>query len=173
MAKPTGKPTGRPPVTYCPIVGEQICERLATSSKGLRWILEDLISEGVQNVPPLHNIWKWLEREEGFREQYARARELQATVIHDEAQHEAETLRMGSVKKTTKKGDKTESTDIQSDSVQRSALIVQTMLKRAGQLNPKKYGDKVTHAGDSDSPVSIVIEHIGSAAPKEAKPQKK
>jgi hypothetical protein len=33
--------------------------------------------------------------------------------------------------------------------VQRSQLIVQTLLKRAGQLNPKKYGERLdlNHGG--------------------------
>jgi hypothetical protein len=37
-----------------------------------------------------------------------------------------------------------------SDNVERSKLIVQTMLKRAGQLDAKKYGEKLdlNHAGN-------------------------
>jgi len=30
------------------------------------------------------------------------------------------------------------------------------------KLAPKKYGDKITHQGDSEQPVEIVVKHIGS-----------
>ena len=31
----------------------------------------------------------------------------------------------------------------------------------AGKRNPKKYGDKITHAGDSDQPLEVVVRRIG------------
>jgi hypothetical protein len=29
------------------------------------------------------------------------------------------------------------------------------------KLAPKKYGDKITHAGDSDQPLEVVVRRIG------------
>ena len=48
------------------------------------------------------------------------------------------------------------------DNVQRSQLIVQTLSKVIGQLDPKVYGEKITHAGDAEQPLEVVIRRVGA-----------
>jgi hypothetical protein len=77
------------------------------------------------------------------------ARKRQATILHDEAQEEAMRPLLGEIEKTVIKPDGREIHTTRNDNVERSKLIVQTLLKRAGQLAPSKYGDKldVNHSG--------------------------
>jgi hypothetical protein len=44
------------------------------------------------------------------------------------------------------------------DNVQRSQLIVQTLLKRAGQLDHERYGDKVKVENSNDPLVDLLSE---------------
>ena len=110
-------------------------------------------------------IYRWREDNEDFRSNSARARDMQAELLHDRAQLAAQTPLVGEVVKevvypaTDDKPERIERTVTVSDNVARSTLIVQTTLKRAGQLAPKKYGDKITHQGDESAP--LVVRHIG------------
>lgn len=165
-----GKKIGRPSKPFNPEVGDQICQILATTTKGLEQALEE-VSESlpVEERVSLSTIYWWLEDNPSFSEQYARARERQGGILHDRAQREAETARPGGVKKKTTKpgvnGPQVTETVIAEDNVQRSRLIVDTMLKRAGQLNPKKYGDTTKLIGDADQPLKLQVEFVGAAKP--------
>jgi hypothetical protein len=125
---------GRPPIPYNPEVADAICEMIATTALGLEDVLTE-VRKTFPETPGLSTVYKWLNSEPAFANNSARARELQGigTVTRD----------------STKNGKETRT----SDNVERSKLIVQTLLKRAGQLAPKKYGDRLIHAGDAENPV--------------------
>lgn len=163
-----GKRLGRPAKPYDPRVGDRICQLLATTTIGLEDALEQAVAEVNKQLPAdgkvslgLTTIYWWLEDNPPFAEQYARARERQAGILHDRAQKEAETERTAILKRKGKRGGKDFEEVGVSDNVQRSRLIVDTMLKRAGQLNPKKYGDPGKNSGDNDAPVKIQVEIVG------------
>ena len=48
---------------------------------------------------------------------------------------------------------------VNGDSIQRSKLRIETRLKLLAKFNPKRYGDKVVHAGDEVNPVVIENNH--------------
>jgi hypothetical protein len=174
MAKLTGKPNGRPPIPYNPEIGDRICEILATTTLGLEAALEDVNETfATEELVGLTTIYKWLRANEEFSKQYASAREHQAQILHDRAQQEAENFRPAVLSKKGKRGDKDFEETATSDNYNRSRLIVDTMLKRAGQLNPKKYSEKLAVVGDADQPLKLVIEHIGQPQPKAAEKGKK
>lgn len=164
MAKPTGKPTGRPLVPYDPMIGDRICDLLSTTDMGLEQVLKKIEGE-FEKVPSLAMIWKWLDREETFRTGYTRARELQATVIFDRAAEVANNPWIGETKKIGERNGKRVVEVTKGDNVQRAQLAVQTALKRAGHLNPKKYSEKLSVAGDADAPIKIQVEFVGQAKP--------
>jgi hypothetical protein len=142
-------------------IGARINTVLSTTSLGLKDVLE-VIRHDFAKVPSIETVWMWLETDETFRQQYARARELQATIIHDAAQAEAENSRESKAGKIKRKnGVEVEATEVFSDNVLRSKLIVDTMLKRAAQLNPKKYSDKVSVVGDPDAPIVVNVKVMG------------
>lgn len=102
---------------------DQICSRIALG-ESLRAICRD------ENMPAIASVMRWLMSDEAlcltFREQYARAKEVQADSYEDMMLEEARN----------------------EEDVQRARLIVDTMKWSAAKLKPKKYGDKIQHDGE-------------------------
>lgn len=120
---------------------------------GLEYVLDSMRADPEwEGTPGLTTAYRWMASNPAFAETSARARELSADTYVDAALQEAHISRVGVI--TTVKQGKTDGTtgteERTSDNVERSKLIVQTLLKRAGQLNPKKYGDKLdlNHSGE-------------------------
>ncbi len=147
---------GRPPIPYIPEIGEEICERLVSSRMGLEWVLDSMRPE-FPATPSLSTVYKWMAANEEFAESSARARILSADTYVDAAIQEAHSSRVGTIETTRGTKDGTFNESKIADNVERSKLIVQTLLKRAGQLNPKKYGDKLQHAGVDDGPIQFTV----------------
>lgn len=146
------------PSDYTEEIAEKICERIATSELGLEQVLDEIrLTDGY--APSSTSVYRWLESNEGFREKSARARRMQAELLHDRAQIAAQTPLIGRVERDSSKDGMTVTT---SDNVERSKLIVQTLLKRAGQLDPKKYGDKLQTevTGKDGAPVEFTVRSI-------------
>lgn len=137
---------GRPSTPFDAELAEEICERIATSELGLEQIVADITKERGETTPCLRTIYRWLESNDEFSQQSARARRFQAQLLHDRAQLQAQTPLVGEIVKESAKDGRTVTI---ADNVERSKLIVQTTLKRAGQLDSKKYGDKLdlNHGG--------------------------
>lgn len=152
-------PAGRPALEYDPEVAEEICERIATSEDGLEQVIDELKLTFGDRVPSVRVVYRWLESSEEFRQKSARARTLQAQLLHDRAQVYARQPLIGVVRTEIRKGDSTEIQEKTCDNVERSKLLVQTTLRRAGQLDPKKYADKTP--GDSpDNPLHLKVEDV-------------
>jgi hypothetical protein len=139
---------------YDPVIAEMVWDRIAQNDVGLDEVLETLANQGV--VVPSRAVWYvWLRSTPEMQENSARAREMQADYIVSLAVKEAKTDRIGVKTISSAKG--TEITE--GDNVERSKLIVQTLLRRAGQLDPKKYGEKQIHSGpDGESPIVIKVD---------------
>lgn len=73
----TIKPTGRPS-SYTEETGKRICEYLIAGNP----ITPQKLQE--ENLPSVTTIFRWLMKHEGFRKDYAHAREMQAHVYADE-----------------------------------------------------------------------------------------
>ena len=152
---------GRPKTPYDPELAEELLDRWSTEIKGIDEILDDLrIERGIdKSTPSRRVIYRWLEEMPEFRERSARARRLRAEFLSDLRVKYALTPLIGEKTKLTPKGQETEI----GDNVQRSQLIVQTLSKVIGQLDPKVYGERITHQGDSDAPIELVVRRIGPA----------
>lgn len=151
----------RPSIPFDQRIADEICERLVESRMGLEHVLDTMRAEpDFEATPTLPTIYKWMISEKEFFEASARARLLSADTYADAAVNEAHTQRIGRIDgvKETKDGTFSESKVI--DNVQRSQLIVQTLMKRAGQLNPKKYGERTTLAGDPENPIDLVVHRV-------------
>lgn len=150
---------GRPEMEFDQELADAICERIATTELGLEQVLEERRVASLSSVSST-TIYKWLNLNQEFAEQSARARKMQAELLHDRAQIAAQTPLIGKVEKVS---DKDGTTVTISDNVARSQLIVQTMLKRAGQLDAKKYGESMKHTGaDGEGPVQFTITRAGA-----------
>jgi len=122
------KQTGRPSA-YTVLIGNEICNRLS-DGESLRKIC---LSE---NMPSKTSVFRWLENNKEFRDQYARAREIQADSLFDECLDIADEVRGDII--VDKDGN--ERTD--NEAIQRSKLRIDTRKWIAGKLRPKVYGDK-------------------------------
>lgn len=121
-------------------LAEEICELIATGHSLRNICLRD-------NIPHIATVMRWLADEKyvDFREQYTRARDMQADYYADEIVAiadeplEAERTKVkddGSVERTT------------GDAVERSKLMIESRKWIASKLKPKKYGDKIEHTVD-------------------------
>lgn len=132
------KATGRPS-KFSQAVADEICGRLATG-ESLRGICRD--NDG---LPEAATIFRWLASADlafaGFREQYARAREIQADALVDEILEIADD---GTNDYTTRKGSDDDDVQVVNhDHIQRSRLRVDTRKWFASKVLPKKYGERV------------------------------
>jgi hypothetical protein len=142
---------------YDPAICEKICERIATSELGLEQVLEEIrLTDGY--APATSTIYRWLETHPEFQELSARARKYQAQILHDRAQQVAQNPMIGIVERVEVVGEKIVTTRTTSDNVERSKLLVQTLLKRAGQLDARKYGEKSEISGPNGGPIPIKLD---------------
>jgi hypothetical protein len=136
---------GRPSI-YSEELALTICTRLSLG-ESLRKICQD------DDMPAQSQVYVWLNKKPEFAEQYTRAREEQAETHADEIVAIAD-----ETPKTKEVRDKDGNViDITLDSSyiawQRQRIDARKW--NASKQRPKKYGDRVTHAGDDESPVVL------------------
>src|SRR3954452_13992490 len=135
---------GRPSV-FSEAIAAEICERLA-SGESLRVICRD------DTMPGQTTVFRWLsEGRDGFREQYACAREAQADRFADEIIEIADDT----------SGDWIERDGVvvvDHEHIQRSKLRVDTRKWLMARMAPRKWGDKVVHSGDPENPMHRVTQ---------------
>src|ERR1043166_1924882 len=121
-------PGGRPS-DYSQEITNQICARLA-SGEPLTRICES------EEMPGLTTVYRWMAEHEDFRKEYARAREDQADTLADEI------LKIA---------------DEKDEDDQRQRLRVDARRWYAGQIRPKKYGEKMTQevSGPDGGPIAM------------------
>ena len=146
--KPSPRKTGRPTV-YTEELGDYICNELV-SGRSLRSICTD------EGAPPVGTVLRWLAQDLhiGFREQYAKARELQADALFDETLQIADTPVIGRKVKIDKEGDEEVTEE---DMIAHRRLQIDVRKWIAGKLRPKVYGEKTVLAGDDSAPLNIVV----------------
>ena len=124
-------------------------------------------------MPHPATICRWLEANESFREQYARARELQADILAAETLTIADATEEGVIVRIDKDGNElTERRDM----TEHRRLKIDARKWYASKLAPKKYGDRqqidqrlVDEQGRDREPLTVVF--VGSAQVARAVPQ--
>lgn len=116
--------TGRPS-DYSQEIADEICERLINGQS-----LNSICKR--DDMPGATTVYRWIDEKPAFRDKYARARSDQADTLADEILDIADD------------GD---------EDVQRSKLRVDARKWVASKLKPKKYGDRIAHAGDPEAPL--------------------
>jgi hypothetical protein len=125
-----------------------ICGIVSTSATGVLAALRLLADEGVAHLN-YNDIFQWQRDVPEFVRLLDEARQRQSDYLQDLAAHVAMTPMLGTVTKVVSKPDGTETTRIQSDNINRSRLIVDTIMRRSALLNPR-WRDKSD--GDKDGP---------------------
>lgn len=122
------------PSPYTRQLATRICELIATTPRGLGFILRTN-----PDLPRISTVLNWLAdpAKKDFLDSYLRAREAQADLIFDECLEIADESA-----KDAERGDNGKETQHATEQVARSKLRVDTRLRMAGKLAPKKYGEK-------------------------------
>lgn len=116
MSEKQKRPIGRPS-KFSQVLTEKICEQIA-HGKSLRAVCAE------DDMPPMKTIYRWLEANEEFRHQYARARDKQADYFAEEIIEIADNV------------------EAESASVAKAKLQIDARKWAASKIAPKKYGDK-------------------------------
>lgn len=128
-------------------VADLICERIA-DGLSLRSICAG------EGMPATSTVFKWLNENKPFSDQYARAREAQADALFDEILDIADTPVEGTKTKAGPNGTETTTGDM----IEHRRLQVEARKWMAGKLQPKKYSDKhqVELSGPNGGPMETV-----------------
>ena len=113
--------------------------------EALRTILKD------DDMPSSRTFFKWLDSNELYVKQYARACEIRAENLFDEI------IEIADDSSGDTKYDKDGNPYLDNEYVQRSRVKIDARKWVLGKLNPKKFSDKVTHEGNPDNPIKIDI----------------
>lgn len=143
--KPPKKKIGRPS-DYNDHIATIICVRLS-GGESLRSICRD------ENMPSQQTVYTWMYVHPEFLERYTRAREEQAETLADEivaiADEDPE------INPIRDKDGNVIDIKIDSGYVAYQKQRIEARKWTAAKLRPKKYGDRITHAGDETSPVVV------------------
>ena len=143
-----------PTIKWTDELEDAICSAIAVTPKGLEHVCEE------NDFPNARSVYRHLIDSEAFSQKYARAREMQLQMLADQLVPLADTDRI--CRKRTIRADGSEEVVIL-DQVERTKLQIETRKWLLGKLAPKKYGEKLQHAGaDGDGPVEVVVRHIAS-----------
>lgn len=143
------------PSDYTSEKAAEICALIA-EGHSLRQI------EAIEGMPNRRTILRWLDRHEEFRPQYARAREAQAEHFADEILEISDDGSNDWMRRTGK--DREEQWVANGEHIQRSRLRVDARKWLMSKMAPKKYGEKIQHAGaDGEGPVKMEIAWLRSS----------
>ncbi len=142
---------------YNEAIALEICERLV-EGESLRTICRD------NDMPNKSTVFRWLDSNPEFRDQYARAREFQADTMADEMQDIADDGSNDWMEKHDQEGNAI-GWQLNGEHVQRSKLRIDIRKWNASKLKPKKYGDKITNevtGADGKDLIPVVNLTIGT-----------
>jgi hypothetical protein len=127
---------------YTQEVADLICEKLCDGESLRAICLSD-------DMPSRSTVFKWLNDNQYFSDQYARAKEEQAEALADDIIAIAD--QYDTAKDT-----------LQPDLIQRAKLRIDSRKWVASKLKPKKYGDKVQSeiSGPDGGPIEHAVSKI-------------
>jgi hypothetical protein len=144
------KPTGRPS-TYNPDIARQMCEQL---SEGIP--LREICRQ--EGFPMWRTVYLWMAKDPDLNTAIARARDVGYDAMAEECLDIADNAGNDWMERLDPEGVPV-GWQVNGDSIQRSKLRIETRLKLLAKFNPKRYGDKIVHAGDDVNPVVIENNH--------------
>lgn len=140
------------PTDYSENLVDRICELIATTPRGL-----DFIIATNPDLPCSRSVYRWLDEHLAFSQKYKRAREQQADLLFDECLEIADDS-SHDTKIVGREGQEIEVAD--TEWIGRSKLRVDTRLKMAARLSPRKYSEKldITSGGERIN-TQVILPH--------------
>jgi hypothetical protein len=106
-------------------------------------------------MPCVATIFNWLRTQEGFLEQYEKAKEMQADSLAEDILDIADDGSNDWMERHDKEGENI-GWQLNGEHVQRSRLRIDSRKWIASKLKAKKYGDKITNEHTGNLTVEIV-----------------
>lgn len=132
---------------------DAICERIA-EGEPLREICRE------PGMPAWRTVYDWKTENADFAARFAHAREVGYDAIAEEALTIADTPLEGVETTTDDKG----TSEKRGDMLGHRKLQIETRLKLLAKWSPKKYGDKLALAGDSENPLTVTVQRLTDGA---------
>ena len=142
------KNKGGRPSTYDPDIARRMCEQL---SEGIP--LREICRQ--EGFPMWRTVYLWMSKDPELNTAIAHARDIGWDAMFEDCLRIADTPAMGEI--VTDDGEKV--TVKREDMLGHRKLQIETRMKMLAKFNPKRYGDKVVHAGDDVNPVIIENNH--------------
>jgi hypothetical protein len=107
-------------------------------------------------MPHPSTVRDWMAADEAVSRDIACAREAGEEWLAAECLEIADDSRNDWIDRKAEEGDE-KAADVREngEAIQRSKLRIDTRLKLLAKWNPKKYGDRLTHAGDPEAPIAV------------------
>lgn len=140
---PSKRPRGRPSL-FTQELADELCRRVAAGET-----LASICRE--PGKPAVQTVNDWRNANAVFSVAFGRARIDGFDAIAERLQHTARG------KGAAEGGDS-------SGDVQRDKLIIETDLKLLAKWDPRRYGDRVTHSGDAENPLSVEVKPTAALA---------
>lgn len=141
------------------IIKNEICTRIATTSRSLRQICADMVKD-FDNMPSFSTVMFMLVDDKEFQDQYARAKARQAELLFDEILEISDDSSLDMA--FTEEG----KPFIDHEHVNRSRLRVDSRKFYIAKILPKKYSEKHEVTGKDGGPVEFLFKVIYDDAPK-------
>lgn len=126
------------PTDYSQEMADEICSRVMESDYGLEQICE------ADDLPSARTVFRWLAANDDFRQQYARAKEVQGHVQADRGIRDA----------------------LNATDASLGRLKFDARKWAASKLAPKQYGDKIAVGGSDEMPPIQNVTRIELVAAK-------
>jgi hypothetical protein len=144
------KPNGRPPV-YDKAISKQMCEQL---SEGIP--LREICRQ--EGFPAWRTVYLWMSKDPELSAAIAHARDVGYDAMAEECLDIADNAANDWMERLDAEG-RPIGYQVNGDHIQRSKLRIETRLKLLAKFNPKRYGERLVHAGDEVNPVVIENNH--------------
>jgi hypothetical protein len=138
--------------TYDPDKARIMCESL---SEGIP--LREICRQ--EGFPAWRTVYDWMGKDPELSAAIARSRDIGCDAIAEDCLKIADTPLFGEEITETEDEEGKKISIKRVDMLGHRKLQIETRLKLLAKFNPKKYGDRVTHAGDDTNPV-VVENHV-------------
>jgi len=141
------KPKGGKPSKYSKEIAEIICQEL---SEGIP--LREICRK--DGFPAWRTIYDWMYKDPDLSAAIAHARDVGYDALAEQCLEIADNMQFGKTySESTDKNGAVSKVVTTEDLLGHRKLQIETRLKLLAKFNPKKYGDAITHKGDSENPL--------------------
>lgn len=139
--------------TYDPYIAQQMCEQL---SEGIP--LREICRQ--EGFPAWRTVYDWMAKDPDLAAAIAHARDVGYDALAEDCLRIADTPVLGEEISESEDEEGVKRVTVKKvDMLGHRKLQIETRLKLLAKFNPKKYGDRVTHAGDDENPVVAEVNH--------------